>query len=63
MQLLRPGANIFLMAKLAVPRGMTMQDIGAAFRGITCEEIQIRLDAHAEGFIEKLQAQSGFWNG
>ncbi|MCY4358540.1 MAG: hypothetical protein OXD01_13585 [Gammaproteobacteria bacterium] len=40
-----------------------MQDIGAAFRGITCEEIQIRLDAHAEGFIEKLQAQSGFWNG
>ncbi|MDE0006453.1 MAG: protocatechuate 3,4-dioxygenase [Rhodospirillaceae bacterium] len=63
LTLLRLGANIYYVAKLAVPRGMTMQDTGAAFQGITRDEFQANLDAKAEGLEEKLRKAGGFWHG
>ena len=63
LQLLRLGANIYYLAKLAVPKGFTMQDTGAAFQGITTEEFQAKLDAKAKDLGEKLEKAGGFWNG
>jgi protocatechuate 4,5-dioxygenase alpha chain len=63
LQLLRLGANIYYLAKLAVPKGFSMQDTGAAFQGIETEEFQSKLDNKAEGLIEKLAKHGGFWNG
>ena len=63
LDLIRKGANIYYLAKLAVPKGFTMQDAGAAFQGITRDEFQAKLDARAEGLEEKLQKAGGFWNG
>lgn len=60
--LLRLGANIYYLAKLAVPRGFSVQDAGAAFQGITRDEFQAKLDDKAEGLIDKLQHR-GYWNG
>ena len=60
--LLRLGANIYYLAKLAVPRGFSVQDAGAAFQGISTPEFQSKLDAKAEGLIEKLK-ERGYWNG
>ena len=60
--MLRMGANIYYLAKLAVPRGFSVQDAGAAFQGISTEEFQSKLDAKAEGLIERLEKQ-GYWNG
>ncbi|MGD8809499.1 MAG: protocatechuate 3,4-dioxygenase [Gammaproteobacteria bacterium] len=60
--LLRLGANIYYLAKLAVPRGFSVQDAGAAFQGISTPEFQAKLDAKAEGLIERLEKR-GFWNG
>lgn len=63
LELIRMGANIYYLAKLAVPKGFTMQDAGAAFQGITRDEFQAKLDERAEGLVEKLQKAGGFWNG
>lgn len=63
LELLRLGANIYYLAKLAVPKGFTMQDTSAAFQGIKTEEFQAKLDAKAVGLIEKLQKRGDFWNG
>jgi len=60
--MLRLGANIYYLAKLAVPRGFSVQDAGAAFQGVTTQEFQARLDAKAEGLLELLEAR-GYWNG
>jgi protocatechuate 4,5-dioxygenase alpha chain len=60
--LLRLGANIYYLAKLAVPRGFSVQDAGAAFQGIPTPEFQAKLDAKAEGLIDKL-TERGYWNG
>ena len=60
--LLRLGANIYYLAKLAVPRGFSVQDAGAAFQGISTPEFQAKLDSKGEGLIEKLE-QRGYWNG
>ena len=60
--MLRLGANIYYLAKLAVPRGFSVQDAGAAFQGITTKQFQSKLDDKAEGLIEKLESR-GFWNG
>ncbi|HUF73401.1 MAG TPA: protocatechuate 3,4-dioxygenase [Gammaproteobacteria bacterium] len=60
--MIRLGANIYYLAKLAVPRGFSVQDAGAAFQGITTEEFQSNLDSKAEGLIEKLK-ERGYWNG
>ena len=62
LSLIRQGANIYYIAKLAVPRGFSIQDAGAAFQGITTSEFQSNLDAKAEGLIEKLE-ERGYWNG
>jgi len=60
--LLRLGANIYYLAKLAVPRGFSVQDAGAAFQGIPTPEFQAKLDAKGEGLIAKLEKR-GYWNG
>jgi len=62
LELLQLGANIYLLAKLAVPRGFSVQDAGAAFQGITTEEFQAKLDLKAEGLSDLLE-KKGFWNG
>ena len=63
LKMLQLGANIYFLAKLAVPRGYSIQDAGAAFQGITTEEFQANLDSKAEGLEEKLEEIGGFWNG
>jgi protocatechuate 4,5-dioxygenase alpha chain len=60
--MIRMGANIYYLAKLAVPRGFTVQDAGAAFQGITTEEFKAKLEEKGEGLIEKL-TERGYWNG
>jgi protocatechuate 4,5-dioxygenase alpha chain len=60
--MLRLGANIYYLAKLAVPRGFSVQDAGAAFQGVTTDEFQANLDARADGLVERLKEQ-GYWDG
>ena len=62
LKMLQLGANIYYLAKLAVPRGFTIQDAGAAFQGITTEEFQEKLNAQANGLTEKLKG-AGYWHG
>jgi protocatechuate 4,5-dioxygenase alpha chain len=61
--MLRLGCNIYFMAKMAIPRGTSVQDAGAAFQGITTEEFKQQLQDRAEGLIEKLEKAGGYWNG
>ena len=61
--LLRAGANIYFMAKLAVPRGVSVQDVGAMFQGITSEEFKANLAKHGEGLEERLEKLGDYWNG
>lgn len=63
LTLLRQGANIYYLAKLAVPRGFSVQDAGAAFQGIATEEFKAALAAHGEGLVERLEKHGGYWNG
>jgi protocatechuate 4,5-dioxygenase alpha chain len=63
LKMLQMGANIYFLAKLAVPRGFSVQDAGAAFQGITTKEFQAKLDSKAEGLEEKLKNIGGFWHG
>lgn len=63
LELIRLGANIYYLAKLAVPRGVSVQDAGAAFQGITTEEFKANLAAKGEGLEEKLAKKGGYWNG
>ena len=63
LELIRMGANIYYLAKLAVPKGFTMQDTGAAFQGITREEFQAKLDERAADLESKLRHAGGFWHG
>lgn len=63
LEILRLGANIYYMAKLAIPSGVSVQDAGAAFQGITTEEFKAKLLAKGEGLEEKLKKEGGFWNG
>jgi protocatechuate 4,5-dioxygenase alpha chain len=63
LQILRLGANIYYMAKLAIPAGVSVQDAGAAFQGITTEEFKAKLQDKAEGLTDKLEKEGGFWNG
>lgn len=60
--LIRMGANIYYLAKLAVPRGFSVQDAGAAFQGITTDEFKAKLEQKADGLIEELEKR-GYWNG
>ena len=61
--MLRMGANIYYLAKLAVPRGVSVQDAGAAFQGISTEEFKAELAKKGEGLEEKLEQLGGYWNG
>ncbi len=63
LKMLQQGANIYFLAKLAVPRGFSVQDAGAAFQGISTEEFQAKLTAKGVGLEEKLEKLGGFWNG
>jgi protocatechuate 4,5-dioxygenase, alpha chain len=63
LTMLRLGANIYYLAKLAVPRGFSVQDAGAAFQGITTEQFKAALMAKGDGLTAKLENQGGYWNG
>lgn len=60
---LRSGANIYFMAKFSIPRGVTVQDTGAAFQGITGDEFREKLLEKREGLEARLEREGGFWNG
>jgi hypothetical protein len=57
--MLRAGANIYYLAKMAIPRGTSVQDAGAQFQGITTEEFQRKLLAKGDGLVDKLKARGG----
>lgn len=61
--MLRAGANIYYMAKMAIPRGTSVQDAGAQFQGITTKEFQAKLLAKGDGLSERLAKKGGYWNG
>jgi protocatechuate 4,5-dioxygenase alpha chain len=61
--MLRAGANIYYMAKMAIPRGTSVQDAGAQFQGISTKEFQARLLAKGAGLSERLARRGGYWNG
>jgi len=63
LSLLRMGANIYFMAKMAIPRGVSVQDVGAQFQGISTEEFKENLAKNGEGLEEKLEKLGGYWNG
>lgn len=63
LKLLRMGANIYYLAKMAIPRGTSVQDAGAQFQGITTEEFQRKLLEKAEGLEEKIAKRGDYWNG
>ena len=61
--MLHLGANVYYLAKLALPKGISIQDAGAAFQGISTAEFQAKLDAKAEGLEQKLETLGGYWHG
>jgi protocatechuate 4,5-dioxygenase alpha chain len=61
--MLRAGANIYYMAKMAIPRGTSVQDAGAQFQGITTKEFQGKLLDKGKGLQERLATREGYWNG
>ena len=63
LTMIRLGANIYYVAKMAVPNGVSVQDAGAAFQGISTEDFKAKLDEKGVGLIEKLEREGGFWNG
>ena len=63
LQLLRQGANIYYVAKLIIPQGISVQDAGAAFQGITTEKFIQNLASKGDGLTELLEKQGGYWNG
>lgn len=63
LELLRLGANIYLVAKLIIPKGISVQDAGAAFQGITTEEFKANLTQKGVDLEKRLQEEGGYWNG
>lgn len=63
LQMLRLGGNIYYVAKMAIPRGTSVQAAGAAFQGITEEEFIKNLQARAEGLEQKIAERGDYWNG
>ena len=63
LMMLRLGANIYYAAKLAVPAGVSVQDAGAQFQGITTDEFKAKLAAKGNDLQQKLQQAGGFWHG
>ena len=63
LAMIRMGANIYYVAKLAIPSGVSVQDAGAAFQGITTEEFKAKLAVRGEGLEERLAREGGYWHG
>ena len=63
LQILRLGANIYYMAKLAIPSGVSVQDAGAAFQGITTDEFVNKLLEKGKDLEARLEKEGGYWNG
>tara|TARA_R110000868_G_scaffold4278_11_gene27212 strand:+ start:10987 stop:11388 length:402 start_codon:yes stop_codon:yes gene_type:complete len=63
LTLMRLGGNVYYLAKIAVFHGLTVQDAGAAFHGISTDEFKQMLLNNAAGFEEKLNQEGGFWHG
>lgn len=63
LKLLKLGANIYYLAKLAVPRGFSVQDAGAAFQGIPTDEFKAALADKGKDLTDKLAERGGYWNG
>ncbi len=61
--ILRAGTNIYYMAKFCIPRGLSVQDAGAAFQGITSDEFKEKLLEKRDGLVERLEKEGGYWNG
>jgi protocatechuate 4,5-dioxygenase alpha chain len=63
LELLRQGGNIYYMAKLAIPAGFSVQDVGAAFHKIPTDAFKQHLLDQSAGFEQKLAEHEGYWNG
>jgi len=63
LKMIRLGANIYYVAKLAIPSGVSVQDAGAAFQGITTQEFKAKLAARGENLQERLAQEGGYWLG
>ena len=61
--MLSAGANIYFMAKMAIPRGVSVQDAGAAMQGITTEEFINNLLEKGRDIDKKVAQREGYWNG
>jgi len=61
--ILRAGANIYYMAKFCIPRGLSIQDAGAAFQGISSEDFKGKLLKKRIGLEDRLEKEGGYWNG
>ena len=61
--MLRAGANIYYLAKMAIPRGTSVQDAGAKFQGISTRDFQAKLLAKGDDLTQRLARRGGFWNG
>jgi protocatechuate 4,5-dioxygenase, alpha chain len=63
LKLMHLGGNVYYLAKIAIFHGLTVQDAGAAFHGITTDEFKAMLLKNAEGFEDKLKEAGGYWHG
>lgn len=63
LDILRAGANIYYMAKFCIPRGVSVQDAGAAFQGISGDEFRANLLKKREGLEQRIAREGGYWNG
>jgi protocatechuate 4,5-dioxygenase alpha chain len=63
LNILRAGTNIYYMAKFCIPRGVSVQDAGAAFQGVSGDEFKENLLKKREGLEQRLEREGGYWNG
>ncbi len=63
LSLLRQGGNIYYLAKMTTYYGLSIQDAGASFQGISTQEFKAKLVEAGEGFEEKMQKLGGYWGG
>lgn len=63
LKLLHLGGNIYYLAKIAIFHGLTVQDAGAAFQGVTTDQFKQQLLDNSRDFLEQLKQRGGFWHG
>ncbi|MBQ0756909.1 MAG: protocatechuate 3,4-dioxygenase, partial [Amphritea sp.] len=63
LNILRAGTNIYYMAKFCIPRGVSVQDAGAAFQGISGDEFREKLLKKREDLEQRLEREGGYWTG